>query len=464
MDNQYRKLLIKWGIDPEKGAWEICRELTQKRNECRGKVSSENSEAENLEYTKQAEELKEALAYYQDILNNSPEKEREVPVSDGFDMSKFKKKRSEKKEDAAAGKGTILHASERSWKKRYDEAAALLKTPDRKKGLEELLRLGEEGFVEAQFCMGKFYSDYAYTIEVEDNEKAAYWYGHAERWYEKAANQGHAKAQYELGCLYDYGRGVEKDEAKAFYWYEKAAQQDHDFSQYSLGEIYYYGSNGVEQNYEKAFYWYERAAKNGEPYSLYYLGEMLRTGTGVEKDLKKAAYWFSQSPDYTVWYDLAEMLKEEKDYAKAAYWYEKSAERDHEEAQYELGNMLRDGTGVEKDLKKAAYWFEKAAAQGHEKARENYDRLMRSDVSPSVKKKKKIIFVQNPHRPGDTIPVNGEEIRKSRKDETYLEFGSAGYGFLNSDTALTREAYRAYLQQHYPNCQIVEEGNAIWAE
>ena len=46
-------------------------------------------------------------------------------------------------------------------------------------------------------------------------------------WYERAAEQGLAEAQYNLGVCYEYGRGVEKDENKAFEWYEKAAEQGH---------------------------------------------------------------------------------------------------------------------------------------------------------------------------------------------------------------------------------------------
>lgn len=46
----------------------------------------------------------------------------------------------------------------------------------------------------------------------------------AVEWYTKAAEQGHAAAQYNLGnCYYD-GEGVEKDLQKAIEWYTKAAE------------------------------------------------------------------------------------------------------------------------------------------------------------------------------------------------------------------------------------------------
>ena len=46
-------------------------------------------------------------------------------------------------------------------------------------------------------------------------------------WYLKAANQGHARAQYYLGVNYENGTGVPKDEKIACEWYLKAANQGH---------------------------------------------------------------------------------------------------------------------------------------------------------------------------------------------------------------------------------------------
>ena len=43
--------------------------------------------------------------------------------------------------------------------------------------------------------------------------------------YRKAAKQGDADAQYNLGVLYADGRGVRQDHAEAVRWYRKAAEQ-----------------------------------------------------------------------------------------------------------------------------------------------------------------------------------------------------------------------------------------------
>ena len=44
-------------------------------------------------------------------------------------------------------------------------------------------------------------------------------------WYRLAADQGDAAAQFNLGVMYDNGRGVLKDEAEAVRWYRLAAEQ-----------------------------------------------------------------------------------------------------------------------------------------------------------------------------------------------------------------------------------------------
>lgn len=76
----------------------------------------------------------------------------------------------------------------------------------------------------------------------------------AVEWLQKAAKQGDAEAQYNLGSIYYYGvEGVPKDEKKAFPLFEKSANQDDPDAQYNLGLMYYLGAEGVPQDEKKAF-------------------------------------------------------------------------------------------------------------------------------------------------------------------------------------------------------------------
>ncbi len=43
------------------------------------------------------------------------------------------------------------------------------------------------------------------------------------KWYRLAAAQGEAKAQYNLGGMYDTGRGVPQDDVEAYKWFEISA-------------------------------------------------------------------------------------------------------------------------------------------------------------------------------------------------------------------------------------------------
>ena len=81
--------------------------------------------------------------------------------------------------------------------------------------------------------------------------------------YRKAAEQGLAKAQYDLGVCYGNGYGVEKNYSEAVKWYRKAAEQGLAKAQYDLGVCYGNG-NGVEKNYSEAVKWYRKAAEQGD--------------------------------------------------------------------------------------------------------------------------------------------------------------------------------------------------------
>jgi hypothetical protein len=78
-------------------------------------------------------------------------------------------------------------------------------------------------------------------------------------WYRKAAGEGHAGAQFELGGMYRYGCGVQRDYFRAVEWYRRAAEQGHAGAQFDLGGMYEMGC-GVPQNYSQAADWYRRAA------------------------------------------------------------------------------------------------------------------------------------------------------------------------------------------------------------
>ncbi|NQU59261.1 MAG: sel1 repeat family protein, partial [Rhodospirillales bacterium] len=85
----------------------------------------------------------------------------------------------------------------------------------------------------------------------------------AAQWFRRAANKGHAGAQYNLGIMSYLGQGMDQDYAQAAHWFHKAGEQDHAAAQYNLGFLYYEGK-GVEKDSLQAFMWIDRSANLGD--------------------------------------------------------------------------------------------------------------------------------------------------------------------------------------------------------
>jgi uncharacterized protein len=87
-------------------------------------------------------------------------------------------------------------------------------------------------------------------------------YAAAVDWYRKAAEQGNAIAQYNLGDMYRIGEGVPPDYEATASWYRKAAEQGHARAQNNLGVMYDRGE-GVRQDHVNAHMWFNLAAASG---------------------------------------------------------------------------------------------------------------------------------------------------------------------------------------------------------
>lgn len=85
----------------------------------------------------------------------------------------------------------------------------------------------------------------------------------AARWYRKAAEQGSAGAQYNLGWLYYRGRGVPRDDAQTLSLWLSAAEAGLARAMSGLGFLYKQG-RGVPQDHALALAWYARAAEHGD--------------------------------------------------------------------------------------------------------------------------------------------------------------------------------------------------------
>ena len=191
------------------------------------------------------------------------------------------------------------------------------------------------------------------------------------------------KSLYKIGEIYYYGDyGLSRNFKKAFYWYEKAANNGFANAQYNLALMYKKGE-GVLRDYKKALYWYRKAANSGLAEAQSNLALMYDEGKGVLRDYKKALYWYRKAANNGLaeaQFNLALMYKKGegvlRDYKKALYWYTKAANNGDAEAQFNLSLMYYKGEGVLKDYVIAYKWAILAKAQENEQG--NVSKLVSS--------------------------------------------------------------------------------------
>ena len=176
----------------------------------------------------------------------------------------------------------------------------------------------------------------------------------AASWWQKAADQGVAEAQYKLGCSYAQGLGVAQDDAEALSWWRKAAEQSVNMAQYEVGCCYAEGK-GVSQDYAEAVAWWQEAAKQGVAMAQYELACCYAEGNGVLQDDVMAVLW---------WYD--------------------AAEQGVALAQYEYGCCCAEGRGVEQNSDEAARWWNRAAKQGVASAQYELARRYAEGTVPEI--------------------------------------------------------------------------------
>jgi uncharacterized protein len=121
--------------------------------------------------------------------------------------------------------------------------------------------------------------------------------------YAKAADSGYVNAEDALGVLFATGRGVVKDEQRAFDLLNKAAIGGSPSGMGNLGVMY---SSGffVKEDDAKALDWYEKSIEAGNSFGLAQAGVMYFNGKGTPRDYNAAAQYFQQAADLGDGYSL----------------------------------------------------------------------------------------------------------------------------------------------------------------
>lgn len=114
----------------------------------------------------------------------------------------------------------------------------------------------------------------------------------AARLFRAAADAGDARAQFNLGQLYELGQGVPRDGAQAARLYRLAADQHFPPAQARLARMHWRGT-AVPLNPREAFRLANLAAEAGEPEGFAVLGLLYFNGQGVPRNMIEAWYWLS---------------------------------------------------------------------------------------------------------------------------------------------------------------------------
>jgi hypothetical protein len=122
-----------------------------------------------------------------------------------------------------------------------------LSFPEGTEDFREMMLLAKKGDPEAQFKTGYFYLQG--DLVVND-------YAEAAKWYRKAAEQGHRDAQFYLASMYSGGtKPIEIDFKEATKWYYITAVQGDSNAASALAQMFYSG-RGLEKDDSKAYIWY----------------------------------------------------------------------------------------------------------------------------------------------------------------------------------------------------------------
>ena len=145
--------------------------------------------------------------------------------------------------------------------------------------------LAESGDAQAQLDLARMY---LYGEGVPMNEAEGV------KWFQLAADQGLAEAQYTIGDWYRWaGRGFTQDDKEAARWHHLSAEQGYLPAQRLLANDYFWGIGDVTQDYNEAAKWYFKAAEQGDSNAQSWLGTLYYRGDGVIHDNIYALMWLN---------------------------------------------------------------------------------------------------------------------------------------------------------------------------
>jgi len=199
--------------------------------------------------------------------------------------------------------------------------------------------------------------------------------------------KGAAEAAFNLGILYELGKGVEKDPRQAITFYQRAAEAGSRAAAYQIGLMYQQYPQWITR--DMAIRWLTQAALDGDTDAASLLAGIQDPEQRQQDPLWQVRQWVSEGNNEQALALLTEMAQAEPPQvaaiAELAWMYEtgngveqdihragalflQAAQAGHARAQYAVAVMFETGVGQHQDHQQAAYWLAQAAEQGYQPA------------------------------------------------------------------------------------------------
>ncbi|XP_004452658.1 death ligand signal enhancer [Dasypus novemcinctus] len=170
-------------------------------------------------------------------------------------------------------------------------------------------------------------------------------------YFQKAADRGYSKAQYNVGLCHEHGRGTPRDLSKAVMYYQLAASQGHSLAQYHYARCLLRDPALLrDPERQRAVSMLKQAADSGLREAQAFLGVL-----------------FTKEPYL--------------DERRAVKYLWLAANNGDSQSRYHLGICYEKGLGMQRNLGEAVRCYQQAAALGNELARKRLQTLFSMNIA-----------------------------------------------------------------------------------
>ena len=162
---------------------------------------------------------------------------------------------------------------------------------------EVLLPLAANGNAEAQFTLG-----YMYFYGLGDGTAVRADPVEGEKWWRKAADQGHFNAMLEILKAHSSSKGMDPVAVEMIKSVQNLADQGNSDAQGYLAYALSEGVFGLSKDPAEAVKWWKKSAELGNVDSAYALYTAYCKGSGVKKDKVEADRWFEMGKNSAIAY------------------------------------------------------------------------------------------------------------------------------------------------------------------